>query len=122
MCAGDTQKVPEAFEERTRLLLGARGVGAEACPKGTPGKVELQASESGPFRSTASLLAKTVAERRRLKLSLHFELIAYACPLPLSPKWLKSSLRTLQNTNGSELRFRARLSEGCNARLEVTRA
>ena len=56
-----------------------------------PRKVELQASESGTFRSTASLLAKTVAERRRLKLSLHFELIAYACPLPLSPKWLKSS-------------------------------
>jgi hypothetical protein len=31
-------------------------------------------------------------------------------------------LRTLQNTNGSELRFRARLSEGCSARLEVTSA
>ena len=36
MCAGDPQKVPEAFEERTRLLLAARGGGAEACPKGTP--------------------------------------------------------------------------------------
>ena len=73
----DPQKVPEAFEERTRLLLGARGGGAQACPKGTPEKVELQASESGPFRSAASLVAKSGAGgRRRLKLSLHFELMA----------------------------------------------
>jgi hypothetical protein len=28
----------------------------QACPKGTPRKVELEASESGPFRSTASLV------------------------------------------------------------------
>src|SRR5215217_7022344 len=50
------------------------------------------ASESGPFRSTASLVAKTGAGRRRLKLSLHFELMADACPLPLSSNWLKSNL------------------------------
>jgi hypothetical protein len=31
-------------------------------------------------------------------------------------------LRILQSTNISELRFRARLSEGCTARLEVTSA
>ncbi len=30
-------------------------------------------------------------------------------------------LRSLQNTNGSELRFRARLSEGRTPRLEVMR-
>jgi hypothetical protein len=61
-----------------------------------PRKVELQASESGPFRSTASLVAKSgAAGRRRLKLSPHFELMADACPLPLSPKWLKSSSRHL---------------------------
>ena len=35
---------------------------------------------------------------------------------------MDTPLRTLQNTNGSELRFRARLSEGCTAPLEVTRA
>src|SRR5215204_2875890 len=53
----DPQKVPEAFEERTRLfLLAQRGGGAQACPKGTPRKVELEASQSGPFRSTASLV------------------------------------------------------------------
>jgi hypothetical protein len=28
----------------------------QACPKGTPRKVELEASQSGPFRSTASLV------------------------------------------------------------------
>ena len=50
------------------------------------------ASESGPFRSTASLVAKTGAGRRRLKLSLHFELMADACPLPLSSNWLQSNL------------------------------
>jgi hypothetical protein len=62
----------------------------------TPGKVELQASESGPFRSPASSLAKSgAAGRRRLKLSLHFELMADGCPLPLSPKWLKSSVERL---------------------------
>ena len=70
-----------------------------------PRKVELQASESGPFRSTASLLAKTVAERRRLKLALHFELIAYACPLPLSPKWLKSSHRKFVNKDKNDRKF-----------------
>ncbi len=31
-------------------------------------------------------------------------------------------LRILQNTNGSELRFRARLSEGRTPRVQVTRA
>jgi hypothetical protein len=50
-----------------------------------PRKVELQASESGPFRSTASLVAKRGAGRRRLKLSLHFELMADACPYPFRP-------------------------------------
>jgi hypothetical protein len=53
--AGDTQKGPEAFEERDRLLLGARGGEAEACPKGT--------SESGPFRSTASLVSLSKPSR-----------------------------------------------------------
>ena len=58
-------------------------------------EVELQASEGGPFRSTASLPVKSGARRRRLKLSLHFELIADACPLPLSPEWLESSAMKL---------------------------
>ena len=33
----DPKKVPEAFDDRDRLLLAAQGGGAEACPKGTPG-------------------------------------------------------------------------------------
>jgi hypothetical protein len=36
-------------------------------------------------------------------------------------KYSASRLRILQNTNGTELRFRARLSEGRTPRLEVTR-
>jgi hypothetical protein len=48
-----------------------------------PREVKLEASESGLFRSTASLLAKTGAGRRRLALSLHFELMADARTLPL---------------------------------------
>jgi hypothetical protein len=35
---------------------------------------------------------------------------------------MDTRLRILQSTNGSELRFRARLCKGCTARLEVTRA
>ena len=38
------------------------------------------------------MLAKTGAGCRHLELSLYFELMADARTLPLSPKWLKSSL------------------------------
>lgn len=36
--------------------------------------------------------------------------------------YLKELSQTLRNTNGSELRFRALLSGGCAARVEVARA
>ena len=72
--AGDTQKVPEAFEERTRLLLAARGGGAaQACPKGTPeggaaGLGEWPISE----HCELSCQESGAAGRRRLKRSSRF--------------------------------------------------
>jgi len=59
--------------------------------QGAPRNVELETSKIGSFRSTASLPAKMGAGCRRLELSLHFELMADARTVPLSPTWLKSS-------------------------------
>ena len=78
----DPKKVPEAFEDREPPFWPHEEVGCGGCPKGAR-DVELEAPESGPFRSTASLLAKSGAGRRRLALSLHFELMADARTLPL---------------------------------------
>jgi hypothetical protein len=44
-----SKSAPASFSAHEEVEL-------QACPKGTPRKVELEASQSGPFRSTASLV------------------------------------------------------------------
>jgi hypothetical protein len=93
--AGDTQKSLRPSKSATASFSPHEEVERRRA-LWAPRKVEPQASESSPFRSTASSLAKTgAAGRRRLKLSLHFEPMADVCPLPLSPNWLKSSVERL---------------------------
>ena len=81
-------------------------------PKDYPGEGGATGLVEWPISDPCELSCQEsgVAGRpRRLKLSLHFELMADGCPLPLSPKWLKSSITEFSEAPQGKSAARPRL-------------
>jgi hypothetical protein len=76
-----TRKKSPTLEDRVPTFSPREEVEPRRAQR-APRNVELGASESGSFRSIASLRAKTGAGRRRLEISLYFEQMADARTLP----------------------------------------
>jgi hypothetical protein len=98
VCARATRKkslrpsksAPASFSAHEEVEL-------QACPKGTPegGAAGLREWPISEHRELSCQERSSRAQAPEAKLSLHFELMADACPLPLSPNWLKSSVKRL---------------------------